>query len=162
MVKCSSICFRFPRAAAAVLSGSLRRGAYYSTTTSYARAAAAGDRHLRLSPVKPLAQAKNLRWLQLSTAGADRYLPPGVLRDRLAFQRDGAYGPAVSEHMLGMLMTCIKRCTFTETTRERRSGKPRQGALDYGKDRSDFWGGGYRKRLCAPCARARRLVRNRD
>ncbi len=61
-------------------------------------------------PVKPLAQVKNLRWLQLSTAGADRYLPPGVLPETASLSNaTGAYGPAVSEHMLGMLMTLYKK-----------------------------------------------------
>ena len=61
-------------------------------------------------PEGRLACAGNLEWLQLWSAGADRYLAPGVLPEGVALTTAvGAYGPAVSEHLLAMLLALYKR-----------------------------------------------------
>ncbi len=54
--------------------------------------------------------AQNLQLLQLNSAGADGYLEPGILPPgaRLC-NATGAYGLAISEHMLGMLLMLIKK-----------------------------------------------------
>ena len=57
-------------------------------------------------PVQMLPQAKNLKWLQLNSAGADAYVKPGLLKeDTVLTNAVGAYGLTVSEHMLAMLMS---------------------------------------------------------
>ena len=57
-------------------------------------------------PVEMLPQAKNLKWLQLNSAGADAYVKPGLLKaDTILTNAVGAYGLTVSEHMLAMLMS---------------------------------------------------------
>lgn len=61
-------------------------------------------------PPHLLSGAKRLELLQLNSAGTDGYtidgvLPPGA---RLT-NATGAYGLAISEHMLGMLLTMIKK-----------------------------------------------------
>ena len=54
-----------------------------------------------------LLEAPRLRWLQLSSAGTDGFLP--VIGDRLLTNATGAYGPAISEHMLAMLLAMQKK-----------------------------------------------------
>ena len=51
-----------------------------------------------------------LLWLQTNSAGVDGYLKPGVLgKDTLLTNATGAYGLAISEHMLGMLLEILKK-----------------------------------------------------
>lgn len=49
-----------------------------------------------------------LRWVQLSSAGADEYVPH-VPENVLFTNATGAYGPAIAEHMLGMLLMLQKK-----------------------------------------------------
>ena len=54
--------------------------------------------------------SKNLIWLQLNTAGADEYIKEGILEDNVILTNStGAYGLAVSEHMLAMLLELLKK-----------------------------------------------------
>lgn len=56
-----------------------------------------------------LAEAKKMEWLQLNSAGADTYVKKGVLGDHvLLTNASGAYGPAVSEHVLAMVLALQK------------------------------------------------------
>jgi len=61
-------------------------------------------------PPAMLASARRLELLQLETAGADRYVQAGILPAgaRLA-NASGAYGLAISEHMLAMLLCLLKK-----------------------------------------------------
>jgi len=55
-----------------------------------------------------IAGAEKLKWVQLATAGSDTYapvIPPGVLLTNCT----GAYGPAISEYMLAVLLSLLKR-----------------------------------------------------
>lgn len=57
-----------------------------------------------------LQQAPRLRWLQLNSAGADAYCRPGALPEgTLLTNATGAYGLALSEHMLAMLLAMMKK-----------------------------------------------------
>lgn len=61
-------------------------------------------------PVDLLKYAHNLEWLQLNSAGADVYIKEGVLKkDVLLTNATGAYGLAVSEHMLAILLELMKK-----------------------------------------------------
>lgn len=61
-------------------------------------------------PVDLLKYADNLEWLQLNSAGADPYIKEGVLKkDVLLTNATGAYGLAVSEHMLAVLLELMKK-----------------------------------------------------
>ncbi len=52
----------------------------------------------------------NIRWVQLNLAGTDGFTSPGVLAPGTVLTNaSGAYGLAVSEHMLGQLLMQIKR-----------------------------------------------------
>lgn len=52
----------------------------------------------------------NLRWLQLSSAGADMYIKPDVLQgDILLTNATGAYGLAIAEHMVGVVFALYKK-----------------------------------------------------
>lgn len=65
-----------------------------------------------LGNVKPelLKSAKNLQWLQTSSAGVEPYTRPGVMPAGAALTNaTGAYGLAISEHMLGMLLMIYKK-----------------------------------------------------
>lgn len=51
-----------------------------------------------------------LRWLQTNSAGVEEYIQPGVLAEGTALTNaTGAYGLAISEHMLGMLLMVLKK-----------------------------------------------------
>lgn len=68
--------------------------------------------HIILGNVPPayLPYAKNLELLQLSSAGTDGYTADGVLPESAKLTNaTGAYGLAISEHMLGMLLTMTKK-----------------------------------------------------
>lgn len=57
-----------------------------------------------------LQEAKNLEWLQLNSAGADRYVKKGVLPENVTLTNaTGAYGPGVAEHMLAVLFSLQKK-----------------------------------------------------
>ena len=54
--------------------------------------------------------AERVEWFQLSWAGADAFAAPGVIRkDALLTNAVGAYGLAVSEHMLAQTFAMIRR-----------------------------------------------------
>ena len=56
------------------------------------------------------AAAKKLEWLQLSSAGADIYVKPGILQEHvLLTNSSGAYGLTVSEHMVAVTFALIRR-----------------------------------------------------
>lgn len=65
-----------------------------------------------LGNVQPelLSGAENLKWLQTSSAGVEWYTRPGTLPEGAALTNaTGAYGLAISEHMLGMLLMIFKK-----------------------------------------------------
>lgn len=54
--------------------------------------------------------SKKLRLLQLNSAGTDGYVLPGILPKQATLTNaTGAYGLAISEHMLAMLLTLMKK-----------------------------------------------------
>ena len=53
---------------------------------------------------------EKLQWLQTNSAGVEEYIRPGVLGpDTLLTNATGAYGLAISEHMLAMLLGIMKK-----------------------------------------------------
>lgn len=57
-----------------------------------------------------IAGTDRLRWMQLNSAGTDGYLEPGILPEgTLLTNATGAYGLAISEHMLGMVLELKKK-----------------------------------------------------
>jgi phosphoglycerate dehydrogenase-like enzyme len=58
-------------------------------------------------------QFTNLEWLQTWSAGVDAYLKPGVLPEHVSVtSATGAYGQAVSEHMIAMMWAIMKNLPF--------------------------------------------------
>lgn len=54
-----------------------------------------------------------LQWLQTTSAGVDPYAQPGVLAESTKVTNaTGAYGLAISEHMLGMLLSIQKKLSL--------------------------------------------------
>lgn len=52
----------------------------------------------------------NLQWVQLNSSGADAYAKPGVVPENTVLTcATGAYGLAISEYMVGMLMVMMKK-----------------------------------------------------
>lgn len=86
-------------------------------TFAYATAADATDEQVAAAevivgnlPPARLACARGLRLLQLNSAGYDDYLAAGTLpAGAMLASASGAYGQAVSEHMLAMLLSMMKR-----------------------------------------------------
>ncbi len=61
-------------------------------------------------PPAMLKDAENLEWYQLNSAGADQYVKPGVLPEGcILTNATGAYGLAVSEHMVAQVFDLIRR-----------------------------------------------------
>ncbi|MCD8086181.1 MAG: D-2-hydroxyacid dehydrogenase [Clostridiales bacterium] len=61
-------------------------------------------------PPAKLALAQKLRFLQLNSAGSNDYAAPGVLPEGTALcNASGAYGLAISEHILAGVLTLIKK-----------------------------------------------------
>lgn len=54
-----------------------------------------------------------LKWLQTNSAGVEEYIKPGVLAPGTSLTNaTGAYGLAISEHMLAMLLSILKKLTL--------------------------------------------------
>jgi phosphoglycerate dehydrogenase-like enzyme len=61
-------------------------------------------------PAEMLIGSPNLKWLQLNSAGTDAYIKEGVLgKDVFLTNATGAYGLAISEHMIGVLLQLFKK-----------------------------------------------------
>lgn len=61
-------------------------------------------------PAQMLAGSTGLKWLQTWSAGVNAYTAPGALpQGAMLTSAVGAYGPAVSEHMLASLLALMKR-----------------------------------------------------
>lgn len=61
-------------------------------------------------PEAMLTGSPKLLWLQTNSAGVEAYIQPGVLAEStLLTNATGAYGLAISEHMLGMLLELFKK-----------------------------------------------------
>lgn len=56
-----------------------------------------------------LSAAKQLRWVQMTWAGADRYLRGGFPKDVLLTTASGAFGETIAEHALAMLFSLCRR-----------------------------------------------------
>lgn len=77
-------------------------------------------------PAAMLHGSPALEWLQTNSAGVEAYIQPGVLAgDTLLTNATGAYGLAIAEHMLGMLLELFKSWNFTGTPRKAAPGSPR-------------------------------------
>lgn len=64
-------------------------------------------------PVDMVKFAKNLKLLQLNSAGADYYLKDGILNDGVVLTNaTGAYGLAISEYMIGVLLEMFKKLNY--------------------------------------------------
>jgi len=60
-------------------------------------------------PVEYIKESKNLEWLQLQSAGVNAFVEKGVLPDGVILTNaSGAYGLAISEYMLGVLLEMLK------------------------------------------------------
>lgn len=72
-------------------------------------------------PPRLIQGSPRLKLLQLNSAGTDGFLEPGVLDGgTLLCNASGAYGLAISEHMLGMLLMLLKRLHhYRDNQRER-------------------------------------------
>ena len=76
----------------------------------------------------------NIRWVQLNLAGTDGFTSPGVLAPGTVLTNaSGAYGLAVSEHMLGQLLMQIKRLDQNQDAQRKRQW------TDFGTVKS-IWG----------------------
>jgi phosphoglycerate dehydrogenase-like enzyme len=61
-------------------------------------------------PIEAVKELKNLKWLQLQSAGVGGFADPSILSgDVLLTNASGAYGHAISEYMLGVLLELYKK-----------------------------------------------------
>ena len=71
---------------------------------------------------KLLAAAKNLKWMQITWAGADRYtgnFPEGVILTNAS----GAFGRIISEYTMGMILSVYNGFLNIMSTKRRKSGQ---------------------------------------
>ena len=68
-------------------------------------------------PTPVVQAAKNLKWLQTNSAGVEGYIRPGVLPENAHLTNaTGAYGLAISEYMVAVLLSMMKRLpTYRDT-----------------------------------------------
>lgn len=60
--------------------------------------------------VEAVKGSKNLKWIQLDSAGANQYTEEGILLEgTILTNSTGAYGLAIAEHMLSMLLSLQKK-----------------------------------------------------
>ena len=59
--------------------------------------------------LQELSEAKRLRWVQMTWAGADRYLRGGFPNSVLLTTASGAFGETIAEHALAMLFSLCRR-----------------------------------------------------
>ena len=59
--------------------------------------------------IKELQSAKNLKWLQMTWAGADRYLKGGFPKNVILTNASGAFGATIAEHALAMVFALARR-----------------------------------------------------
>ena len=70
------------------------------------------DAHIIIGnpPVHMVKECKKLKWLQLNSAGADMFIKEGILPEGVKLTNaTGAYGLAISEHMIGALLSIYKK-----------------------------------------------------
>ena len=58
-------------------------------------------------PVRKLSEFRNLKWIQLDSAGADQYC--NIDDSIILTNSSGAYGIAISEYMIGMILMTMKK-----------------------------------------------------
>jgi phosphoglycerate dehydrogenase-like enzyme len=86
--------------------------AFTYADTGHADTQAIRDAHIIIGPLslEKLSHARSLRWLQLQSAGADEYVKPGVMpAGALLTNASGAYGLAISEYMVAVLLSLYKK-----------------------------------------------------
>ncbi|MBQ1399215.1 MAG: D-2-hydroxyacid dehydrogenase [Lachnospiraceae bacterium] len=72
-------------------------------------------------PPQRLTVCEKLRWLQLDSAGANNYGPEsGLAADAALTNASGAYGIAISEHMVGCVLMVMKNLANYMPLQERR------------------------------------------
>lgn len=73
------------------------------------------------APADMVSKNTHLELLQLNSAGADEYIRPGVIRGNTKLANaTGAYGLALSEHMLGMLLMLLKKLEIYHNNQKER------------------------------------------
>ncbi|MBQ6431598.1 MAG: D-2-hydroxyacid dehydrogenase [Oscillospiraceae bacterium] len=65
-----------------------------------------------------LSAAKKLKWVQMTWAGADRYLSGGFPKDVLLTTASGAFGETIAEHALAMLFALCRRLPAYQKARK--------------------------------------------
>lgn len=87
-------------------------GNFIFSSVKEINAATIADAHIIIgNPTIEMAkEARNLKWLQLNSAGADSFVKEGVLKEGVILTNaTGAYGLAISEHMIGVLLQIFKK-----------------------------------------------------
>ena len=83
---------------------------YLSASEANEEQIAAADIILGNLPPERVALARNLKWIQLNSSGADAYVKPGVLAEGARLTNStGAYGLAISEHLLAQTFFLKKK-----------------------------------------------------
>ena len=92
---------------------------YLSASEANEEQIAAADIILGNLPPERVALARNLKWIQLNSSGADAYVKPGVLAEGARLTNStGAYGLAISEHLLAQTFFLKKKLAENISRRE--------------------------------------------
>lgn len=109
--------------------------------------------------LEELAGARNLKWLQMTWAGADRYLKGGFPKGVALTTASGAFGETISEHALAMLLSLCRRLPAYKSWKDMGSEKQLSGATALIFGCGDI-GGEIAKRLKAFGVRTVGVCRN--
>ena len=91
---------------------------------AFAKELAEADISFGVQPINLIKKMPKLSWVHLSMSGADAYCVPGVLPETTELTcSTGAFGQAISEHMLACTLALYKNCRSTATTWQKESGK---------------------------------------
>lgn len=87
--------------------------------------------------LEELGRAKALKWLQMTWAGADRYLRGGFPNNVILTNASGAFGETIAEHVLAMVLSLCRRLpAYTRTGKWQNLGSEKRvkgaTALIYG------------------------------
>ncbi len=84
--------------------------------------------------VKLVKEAKQLEWLQLSSAGFEQFVADGVVpAGAYVCNAAGAYGPTVSEHLIAMILTMAKKLHLYRDSQKEENWTDHGSVLSFSK-----------------------------